>query len=500
MPHPVSRAQRSCVALLAVASVIGAFDAQALGHGMFPRNVPVDRIVANLKRSIEANPSDAEALYRLGRVHTLALETKTEFVLAFESGRTPDDATPTEGSWSRRKPYGDNEKAPASTPAQIREHLSEAIRCLNRAIELRPESGAYRLTLACALEAGKPLLGEVDSWPLCPVAGVGAGSANDRSGGLEYPRGLLLAARNSDTEFDRLMRTFRENDRQDGTRGVLATLAFRMRSDPATDAATKEFLERFRAADWVDLIEDQYFTAMCYSLPTNGRADAQPMWGGRQDWTSYEAAGNFVRVVEARAARPDDSIRLKVAKATLKAFDELPPPRGITPLVIDRAGRPYSAIPIEKRVAFDLDGSGRPIRWSWVAPDVGILAWDPDRTGQIRSGRQLFGSVSWWLFFDSGYEALATLDDDGDGALRGSELDGIVVWFDRDSDGVSDEGEVVAVQSLGIEWLSCRADRNEGEVPRSAAGVRLDDGRVLPTYDWIPTASELVIEEAHRRR
>ena len=48
----------------------------------------------------------------------------------------------------------------------------------------------------------------------------------------------------------------------------------------------------------------------------------------------------------------------------------------------------------------------------------------------------MFGSVTWWLFFSDGYRALDTLDDNRDGRLTGSELSGIAVWFDRNTEEV----------------------------------------------------------------
>ena len=96
--------------------------------------------------------------------------------------------------------------------------------------------------------------------------------------------------------------------------------------------------------------------------------------------------------------------------------------------------------------------------------------------------------MSWRLFFETGYEALAALDDNGDGKLADEELKGLAVWFDRDGNGVSDPGEVVAVEKLGIVGLSCRQDGESEGCPMSSRGMELADGRVLPTYDWIAEA------------
>lgn len=59
------------------------------------------------------------------------------------------------------------------------------------------------------------------------------------------------------------------------------------------------------------------------------------------------------------------------------------------------------------------------------------------------------------LFFENGYHALATLDDDGDGELAGRELRGLALWQDRNGDGVSDDGEVKPVGAYGVVSLSC---------------------------------------------
>ena len=136
-------------------------------------------------------------------------------------------------------------------------------------------------------------------------------------------------------------------------------------------------------------------------------------------------------------------------------------------------------------VPFDLEGSGRPQLWQWVKPTTGILVWDPNDRGKITSGRQLFGSVSWWMFWRDGYHALNALDDDRDGLLRGAELQGLAVWFDRNSNGASEFGEVVKLASLDIVAIMVKATDRIGEVPFNPSGLKLRNGKVLPSYDWM---------------
>ena len=94
------------------------------------------------------------------------------------------------------------------------------------------------------------------------------------------------------------------------------------------------------------------------------------------------------------------------------AMDKLPP-GPVTPLVFSLERRvSLPALLSDRTVRFDLNGSGLPQRYGWVRPDTAILVWDPDGTGRVTSGRQLFGSVTWWMFWNDAYQALAALDDD----------------------------------------------------------------------------------------
>ena len=139
-----------------------------------------------------------------------------------------------------------------------------------------------------------------------------------------------------------------------------------------------------------------------------------------------------------------------------------------------------------RSVSFDLDGSGRGQKWSWVKSDTAILVWDPERSGEITSGRQLFGNVTWWIFWENGYQALAALDDDRDGWLRGDEMKGLALWFDRNQNGRSDPGEVVPIEQTEIESIAVRFEGREADGSwRAVRGVEMKDGSVVPSWDWL---------------
>jgi tetratricopeptide (TPR) repeat protein len=162
-------------------------------------------------------------------------------------------------------------------------------------------------------------------------------------------------------------------------------------------------------------------------------------------------------------------------------------PRAITPIAVPLGDvGPETFIDSEASIAFDADGSSLPRRWTWITPDAAWLVYDPTEGGRITSALQMFGSVTFWVFWKDGYDALASLDDDGNGELRGGELAGLALWHDRDRDGVSDPGEVLPVSKYRIAALACLAERTEDDPSVAAVarrGVTFEDGRTRATYD-----------------
>jgi hypothetical protein len=163
------------------------------------------------------------------------------------------------------------------------------------------------------------------------------------------------------------------------------------------------------------------------------------------------------------------------------------PGRGITPLVIPLAGvNPSHLVDRSARVRFDADGSALDREWSWISKDAGWLVYDQLGTRKITSALQLFGNVTFWMFWENGYEALRALDDNGDGRLAGGELAHLAIWRDSNSNGTSEAGEVKPLAEWGIVQLSTAYEpEDEGDVfiASSRAGVTFADGSTRATYD-----------------
>ena len=206
--------------------------------------------------------------------------------------------------------------------------------------------------------------------------------------------------------------------------------------------------------------------------------------GGR--YVSLEAGEYLISLLHPQ----QDAAEIKAIKNRQARLEELPRP--ITPIAIPLEDGLTEADIHDRaaRVAFDADGTGLSNRWTWLNDKAGWLVYDETGTGRIRSATQMFGNVTFMMFWRNGYEALATLDDDGDGVIAGGELRHLAIWRDINRNGVSDAGEVRSLASYDIQRLSCEAATTEAGVIFSLQGVTLTDGSTRPTFDVILQPNE----------
>ena len=223
------------------------------------------------------------------------------------------------------------------------------------------------------------------------------------------------------------------------------------------------------------------------------RAVIEEAWAKEKDsktgglgghWVTAEAASYLIPLLD----EEKDKDEIATLKDRSKKLNSLPRP--ITPIVVPlRDG--LSVADLEDRrasVAFDADGSGLKRRWTWITPEAGWLVCDPHKTGKVTSGLQLFGNVTFWCFWDNGYQALRSLDDNADGILSGKELDGLAIWHDANGNGVCEPGEVRPLSDYGIVALSCQCVRDESrpdKIMYAPSGVTFADGSTRATFDII---------------
>lgn len=131
--------------------------------------------------------------------------------------------------------------------------------------------------------------------------------------------------------------------------------------------------------------------------------------------------------------------------------------------------------------------------WDPKAGGDGLLVWDVDGDGRITSGKELFGHVDLdgSNRFANGYDKLRThFDRDSDGVVRGSELQGLQIWEDRNGDAVTDDGELVALSDRDIRRLETSFNAVDMSATAGGGGMQIDN------VTWAGAAAEDAVVDA----
>jgi Tetratricopeptide repeat len=206
--------------------------------------------------------------------------------------------------------------------------------------------------------------------------------------------------------------------------------------------------------------------------------------GENSEWEDHavltEAAAHLAHLATSRSDRQ----RMERLRARLEASQ---PIRYVTPVVVPLTDAPFAdMIDNGSDVAFDFAGTGDTRASGWITPNAAWLVWDPEWRGDIRSGFDMIGQRTWSVFWSDGFEALRALDDNRDGQLTGGELGGLSLWRDENRNGVSDPGEVLPANVHGVAALAVRGNATRPGLITAPTGVRFEDGRTRPLYDWTP--------------
>jgi hypothetical protein len=426
--------------------------AASASQAMFvqPNYAPVDRLIANTEAFLNEHPKDAGAHYTLARIHYLAFVNKAN-VVGITKDAVPPSVAPEwllgDFSYHARRAHARQAvldkygyESASAVPRAKRSDFWKSVRLREQQLEddnWQPKKLPEKETLSHASKA---------------IVNFKAAMKLDPKNGL-----YLLG---------------------------LASLYEQYLEYAETSGRTKHSAELARIArqEAISLYVDAYRLSIKADLKLKYRPIS-----GLGSLVGHEAGRAYVRLLRENGdlskheVREVDKVEKNVARLSRL------PMGPITPIIFSYEDHSSlnDLLAANTAAFFDLDGNGTAELWPWVKPTTGILVWDPEMEGRIVSGRQLFGNATWWILFRDGYAALDVLDDSRDGWLTHAELDGVAVWFDTNSNGESDVGEVTAIKQFGVRGISTQCQRSPDGILLNARGLELANGKAVATYDWV---------------
>jgi len=174
----------------------------------------------------------------------------------------------------------------------------------------------------------------------------------------------------------------------------------------------------------------------------------------------------------------------------------------LDPIIIDITGAGYQLTTLKNGVKFDFAGTGTRNLMSWTAAGWygGFLALDRNGNGKIDNGSELFGNLTPQPAPPSGqtangYLALAVYDQPANGGNGDGWIDDkdaiyskLLIWVDKNHNGVSDPGELLTLKQAGILRISLSYASSPwtdafGNKFRYRSVMTTTAAPVLPVYD-----------------
>jgi hypothetical protein len=177
------------------------------------------------------------------------------------------------------------------------------------------------------------------------------------------------------------------------------------------------------------------------------------------------------------------------------------------PIIIDTARDGFKLTSVENGVRFDLDADGvaEQVAWTRFDSDEAFLAFDRNGNGLIDDGTELFGNHTparpdWpGTTTANGFEALKFVETTPYGTsdlnevitARDAAFAKLLLWRDRNHNGVSEPDELQPLAEAGVEAVytdyknSKRVDKHGNEF-RQRSRVKWSDGQYDQVFDvWL---------------
>lgn len=127
-----------------------------------------------------------------------------------------------------------------------------------------------------------------------------------------------------------------------------------------------------------------------------------------------------------------------------------------SPLILDLDGDGVETLSMTgNSIYFDHDNNGYAEKTGWANKDDALLVIDKNKNGKIDNGTEMFGNNT-SSSSENGFIALSQYDSNHDGLInsKDSEFKNIKLWQDKNSNGITDSGELNSLSDAGIKSIS----------------------------------------------
>jgi Ca2+-binding RTX toxin-like protein len=326
-----------------------------------------------------------------------------------------------------------------------------------------------------------------------------ADGLKDRTGWVGADDGLLALDRNGNGSIDDIGEISFASDLAGATSDLEGLGAYDGNADGRLDAQDARFGE-FRV--WRDLNQD----GVSQALELVGLLEAgitgitlAPTLTGHQPPSNDNlvfATASFARAGGGTGTVGD--VFLAYERADPGTVPETEPPVSrpepvwiAAPVILDYDGDGTSLVSVaDSKTRFDMDGDGKLERTGWFEAGDAMLALDRNGDGAITDIAEI-SFVGDLKGAKTDLEGLRAFDSNGDGILNASDkrFAAFRLWFDGNSNGVSDAGELKSLAEAGVSDISLKSTPPEGDGKQ--AGGNVIYGRAAFAYNDGRTGSLL---------
>lgn len=165
----------------------------------------------------------------------------------------------------------------------------------------------------------------------------------------------------------------------------------------------------------------------------------------------------------------------------------------VSPVIVDTDNGTFTLMSPQEGPLFDMIPDGMKERRAWPKDGAVFFVLDRNGDGTVNDGSELFGSVTEQPPSEhrNGFLALALYDRNHDSVIGPTDpvVIDLRVWLDRNSDGISQQGELVALESLGIvsislKYTESRRHDRAGNLFRYRAPLSRERGSPVAPQVW----------------